>query len=96
MFPGSPKADAIYWGGGSSRIFPGSPIADVIQWGGGGSGRICFRVLQKPTRFSGGGTYQNVSAISGTRAHSGGGGGSNRNFQFAKSHFYPTLSDIPG
>ena len=50
--------------------------------GGGGSSTKLFRVLQKPTRFSGGGggSGRIVSVFSGTRL----------------SHLYPTSSDIRG
>ena len=34
-FQWSTEADAIQWGGVSSRIFPWSPRAYVVQWGGG-------------------------------------------------------------
>ena len=55
-----------------------------------------FRDLQKSTRFSGGGVVAEFfSVCSGTV----GGGGSNINFPLssvAKSHFYPTSSDIRG
>ena len=46
------QADAIQWGGGSSRIFPWSP--KPTRFSGGGSTRI-FPWSPKPTRFSGGG-----------------------------------------
>ena len=52
MFPWSPKADAIQWGGG---VVPWSPKADAIQCEGGGVVAEFFRGLRKPTRFSGGG-----------------------------------------
>ena len=43
-FPWSPKADAIQWGGGSSRISLWSPKTDAIWWGGVVAG--IFRYLQ--------------------------------------------------
>ena len=46
-FPWSPEADAIRWGGGSSRIFQESPKADAIRWGGGGSSNFPWSPLPR-------------------------------------------------
>ena len=67
IFPWSPKADAIQWGGGggSSRIFRGlgggvvaefsvGSEIDAIQWGGGVVAAFFRGLLNSTPRFSGG------------------------------------------
>ena len=49
-------------GGGGSRIFSWSPNADAVHWGAGVVAE-CFRDLQEPTRFSGGGVVAVVAEI---------------------------------
>ena len=67
---------------------------------GGGVVASFFRVLQKPTRqWMGGSSRSFFRVLRDQTTFGGGGGGSNRNFPLssvAKSHFYPSSSDIRG
>ena len=78
IFPWSPKADAIQWGGGVAEFFRRLQKPTRFS-GGGGVVAQFFRGLQKPTRFSGGDEF----SVNGALLHfhgfpKGGGRGLNR------------------
>ena len=71
-------------------------LQKTTRFSGGGVVAEIFRDLREPTRFSGGGGGSSTFRDLQDPTWFSGGRGSGRMFPFAKSHFYPTLSDIRG